>query len=88
MATFEQACQARGIRLFVLPPHSPKRNGCVERANRTHTEECWECYDGDVGVATARIALLVWEQRYNTVRPHQALASLTPQQFLPQFYLP
>ena len=86
MATFEQACQARGIRLFVLPPHSPKLNGCVERANRTHTEEFWECYDGDLDVASARIALLAWEHRYNTVRPHQALGYLTPLQFLQQCY--
>ena len=38
MAGFERACQEAGIRLFVLPPHSPKLNGHVERANRTHTE--------------------------------------------------
>src|SRR5215204_2828221 len=35
MAEFEAACQTRGIRLFVLPPRSPKLNGCVERTNRT-----------------------------------------------------
>ncbi len=39
MAQFEEACQRRGIRLFILPPRSPKLNGCVERAQRTHTEE-------------------------------------------------
>ena len=38
MAGFETACQQRGIRLFVLAPHSPKLNGCVERANRTHVK--------------------------------------------------
>ena len=35
-AGFEQACQQRGIRLFTLPPRSPKLNGAVERAQRTH----------------------------------------------------
>ena len=84
MAGFEQACQQRGIRLFVLPPRSPKLNGCVERANRTHTEEFWECYDGDLDVASARAALLAWRHRYNTYRPHQALGYLTPLQFLQQ----
>jgi hypothetical protein len=39
MAEFEQACADRGIHLFVLPPHSPKLNGRVERSHRTHTEE-------------------------------------------------
>ena len=84
MAGFEQACQQRGIRLFVLPPRSPKLNGCVERANRTHTEEFWECYDGDLDVASARAALLAWKHRYNTYRPHQARGYLTPLQFLQQ----
>ena len=38
-AGFEEACQRLGLKLFVLPPHSPKPNGCVERAHRTHLEE-------------------------------------------------
>ena len=41
-AAFEEACQARGIRLFVPPPRSPKLNGCVERAQRTHTAEFYD----------------------------------------------
>jgi hypothetical protein len=34
-ADFEAECQRRKIRLFVLPPKSPKLNGAVERANST-----------------------------------------------------
>jgi transposase InsO family protein len=86
MAAFEDACRLRDIRLFVLPPHSPKLNGHVERANRTHAEEFWECYDGDLDVLSANAALLAWEERYNTVRPHQALGYLTPLQFLQQVH--
>jgi hypothetical protein len=37
---------ARGLRLFVLRPRSPKLNGHVERANRTHTEEFHEITPG------------------------------------------
>jgi len=29
-AVFEKECQKRNIKLFVLPPRSPKLNGCVE----------------------------------------------------------
>ena len=47
MAEFEAACEARGIRLFVLPPRSPKLHGAVERANRTHTEEFYEVTDAE-----------------------------------------
>ncbi len=42
MAQFEQACAERDIALLTLPPRSPKLNGSVERANRTHTEEFYE----------------------------------------------
>ena len=44
-AIFEEVCKQYGIKLFVLPPRSPKLNGYVERANRTHTEEFYEVTD-------------------------------------------
>lgn len=39
---FEQACARRHVQLSVLPPRSPKLNGRVERAHRTHAEEFYE----------------------------------------------
>lgn len=86
-AAFEEACQQRGIRLFVLPPHSPKLNGHVERAHRTHTEEFYEVADLCWTVAELNRQLLAWERVYNTVRPHQALGYKTPKQFLEEFAL-
>jgi len=83
-ATFEEECQRRGIKLFVLPPRSPKLNGAVERAHRTHTEEFYEVTESSFDIAELRAHLLEWEQIYNTVRPHQALAYLTPLEFLKQ----
>ena len=81
-AQFEQACQQRGLRLFVLPPRSPKLNGAVERANRTHTEEFYQVTPFSLEMNTLNRELRQWEKIYNTVRPHQALGYLTPQQFL------
>ena len=81
-ALFEQACQQYGLRLFVLPPRSPKLNGAVERANRTHTEEFYEVTPCSLHVATLHRELQNWERIYNTVRPHQALGYLTPAEFL------
>jgi putative transposase len=82
MAEFEAACQERGITLFVLPPRSPKLNGHVERANRTHRNEFWELYDGALELPPLREALRAWEHQYNHVRPHQALGYRTPAEFL------
>ena len=83
-ALFEVACRERTIRLFVLPPRSPKLNGRVERANRTHTEEFYELTPCALSIAELNRELQTWERTYNTVRPHQALGYLTPQQFLAQ----
>ena len=84
-ASFEQSCQDRGIRLFTLPPRSPKLNGAVERAQRTHTEEFYEVVEFSLEVATLNQELQGWERTYNTVRPHQALGYLTPHQFVTQW---
>lgn len=81
-AEFEDTCQARGVKLFVLPPRSPKLNGRVERAQRTHTEEHWELSAGDTEVESMRRELRQWEEVYNTVRPHQALGYLTPLEYV------
>ena len=80
--SFEEECQRRGIKLFVLPPRSPKLNRHVERAQRTHTEEFYEVTDTSFEIAEMSQALLEWEMIYNTVRPHQALGYLTPREFL------
>lgn len=81
-AEFEAACETKGLLLFVLPPRSPKLNGRVERAQRTHKEEFYQMLDPPDTLAELRRLLLKHEQRYNTYRPHQALGQLTPQEWL------
>jgi putative transposase len=81
-AEFEESCKQRGIRLFVLPPRSPKLNGAVERANRTHTEDFYELYHGPWNIAALNIELQRHELKYNTRRPHQTLGQITPLKFL------
>ena len=81
-AEFEAACRDQGLLLFVLPPRSPKLNGRVERAQRTHKEEFYQLVDPPDSLAELRAQLLKQEQRYNTYRPHQALDQKTPQEWL------
>jgi putative transposase len=82
MAEFEQACADRSIPLFVLPPRSPKLNGHVERAQRTHTEEFYELYMGELDLKSVNRALREWENFYNRVRPHHSLALMSPAEYL------
>ncbi len=82
MAQFEAECQACEIALWILPPHSPKLNGHVERMNRTFREEWWECYEGEIAMLTMQDAGRAGEAVYNAIRPHQALGMRTPVEFL------
>jgi len=82
MAEFEQACANKKIPLFVLPPRSPKLNGHVERAQRTHTEEFYDFYMGDLDLKCVNKSLRDWEEFYNTVRPHHSLDLKTPSEYL------
>jgi len=81
-AEFELACQQREVPLFVLPPRSPKLNGHVERAHRTHHEEFYQETPESWSLPVLNRQLLAWEQTYNSIRPHQALDYRTPLEFL------
>ena len=84
-AEFELACQQKELPLFVLPPKSPKLNAHVERSHRTHNEEFYEVQADSDQVPRLNHQLRRWEHTYNCVRPHQALAYLTPLEFLRQW---
>lgn len=82
MAVFEKACETRGIKLYVLPPHSPKLNGVVERMNRTSREEV---YDLALHQATTieehNQILKEQDYIYNYIRPHEALGLKAPSKY-------
>lgn len=82
MADFESACQARGIRLYVLPPKSPQMNGAVERCNGAWRYEFYAVYDLPATVEQINPILDSFQHLYNHHRPHGSLGGLTPQQYL------
>ena len=81
MGEFEDYCKEQGIKLYVLPPRSPKMNGYVERANETHRYEFWNIYEIPDTIEEARKLLRKFEYKYNFQRPHQALNYLTPMEY-------
>jgi transposase InsO family protein len=81
-AVFEKACAQRGIRLFVLPPHSPKLNGMVERMNRTSREEIYDLgLDFTLNIEEHNQLLEEQDHIYNHIRPHEALGLRTPDEY-------
>jgi transposase InsO family protein len=57
-------------------------NGRVERVQRTDREDFYACTSVEPRLAALQPALRHYEDTYNTIRPHQALGYLTPQQYL------
>lgn len=82
---FEEDCRKKGICLFVLPPHSPKLNGCVERANGTHRREFYEVEEVELSLVEHNKQLERWEYICNYIRPHQALDYLTPDEYYQEY---
>lgn len=70
------------VGLFVLPPLLPKLSGCLQRSNRSRTEESYEVTNAEPELAALQIEPAAWETCYNTVRPHQSLGYLTPAEYL------
>lgn len=56
--------------------------GRIERGNRAHREEFWECYAGDLDLPVVQPALREWEDVYKTERSHHALGLRIPAKFL------
>ena len=78
---FEQACQERGIRLFIIPPRTPKLQAYVESANNTYRREFYEVEDIALGLEEHNRQLEDWEKIYNYIRPRQSLDYLTPAEY-------
>ena len=83
MAEFEDFCAQQAIALIVLPPAKPTYNGGAERGNRTFREEFYNSSrlqaDSVCGIQN-ELAIAV--KKYNTYRPHFALAGLTPMAYI------
>lgn len=82
MAEFETLCHKMGILLYVLPPRSPKINGCVERSNGTMRYEFYSLYSQFEVLSELNDKLAEFMQFYNEKRPHQRLNYLSPLRYL------
>ncbi len=70
-----------GIRLFIILPRTPKLQGYVESANKTHRVEFYEVEDIAWKMEDHNKQLEEWDRTYNTIRPHQSLDYKTPAEY-------
>ncbi len=87
MAGFEHLCKKMGIKLYVLPPRSPKLNGVVERSNCTARYEFYALNQYFAGLDDMKAKLVKFVAFYNEKRPHQRLNYMTPMRYFKQLKL-
>jgi len=72
--------QSHGIRHILIQPGRPMHNGYIESFNGKfrdeHLNECWF-----KTLHQARMAVAVWRQDYNEVRPHSSLGRMPSARF-------
>ena len=84
MAEFEAEAKRRKMTMHVTPPRRPDFNGHVERNNATWRYEFYGVYDLPNTLDQLNPLVDAFAQLHNTFRPHNALAGLTPLEYLNQ----
>jgi transposase InsO family protein len=74
---FRTACQAAGLKHKRTKPYTPQTNGKAERFIQTSLRE-WAYLQAFETSAARAQAMRPWLHRYNTKRPHSALAGKPP----------
>jgi putative transposase len=85
LGEFATAAAHLNLNHFFNRPNYPQGNGRIERSFRTDDDEFYHVYDLPADRGGLEAALVAWNQRYETARPHQALGYLTPNQFYEQW---
>ena len=78
--TFMDWCGERDIEIRYIQPGKPDQNAFIERFNRTYREEVLNAYLFHSIVEIQEITD-AWLERYNEIRPHDALGSLPPARY-------
>lgn len=78
---FDQACQAYAMTHYFIHPRTPKENTYVERSHGADEKEFYQQGNISSLLPVMQRKIRVWEAIWNTVRPHEALGQLTPDEY-------
>ena len=78
--TFIDWCADRKIEIRYIQPGKPDQNAIVERFNLSFRHEVLDAHIFE-SLTDAREIAEDWLQRYNEIRPHDALANLPPARY-------
>lgn len=74
---FTEWCESQHISIRYIQPGKPDQNAFIERFNRSYREEVLNAFLFD-SIEDVREVTDGWVERYNEIRPHDALGSLPP----------
>lgn len=80
---FMDWCGERDIEIRYIQPGKPDQNAFIERFNRTYRNEVLDVYLFH-SIAEVQEITDAWLERYNEIRPHDALGSLPPARYREQ----
>jgi transposase InsO family protein len=79
---FDELCKKMGLPHYFIYPRSPKQNSYVERSHGADEREFYQQGNTHSLLPVMQGKIREWEHTWNTVRPHEALGQLTPQEYL------
>ncbi len=84
---FDVGSYLRGIQIDFIRPGKPVENAYIESFNGRLRDECLNT-EWFSSLEDARRSINLWQQEYNTERPHSALGDLSPAEFAEQMQYP
>ena len=80
---FAEWCRTQSVEILFIQPGKPDQNAFVERFNRSYREEVLDAHLFNT-LTDVREITDDWIERYNEIRPHDALGSLPPARYREQ----
>lgn len=81
---FDRCCHERNLLHYFIYPRQPKQNSFVEISHEADEKEFYRLGKIGTDIETMRQRLAQREVEWNTIRPHQALNQLTPEEYFQQ----
>ncbi len=79
---FDDLCKKLGLPHYFIYPRSPKQNSYVEISHGADEREFYQQGNVYSLLPVMQKKILEWENTWNTIRPHEALGQLTPNEYL------
>lgn len=79
---FEKLCKELHLPHYFIYPRSPKQNSYVEISHGADEREFYQQGNTYILLPVMQREIQKWQDIWNTIRPHEALGQITPQEYL------